>query len=305
MLIYAPIFNCTPIIREHNMPSSMTAFARQTLESEWGTAAWEIRSVNHRYLETNFRMPETVREIEMELRELARKHLQRGKVDCSLQLKIAEESGAIAINEELVTQCIEACEQLATQMSGPAQISPLDILRWPGALKEAEVDRDALKSALTTLFEDTLKQLAEGREREGEKLKALIEQRLEAISEEVSKVRLQLPKLLAAQKQKITDRLQEVTESLDSDRLEQELVFLAQKADVDEELDRLDTHLTEIHRVLKRKEPIGRRLDFLMQELNREANTLASKSIASDTTQSSVELKVLIEQMREQIQNIE
>jgi len=250
-------------------------------------------------------MPDTVREIEMELRELARKHLQRGKVDCSLQLNIAQGSGAIAVNDELVTQCIEACEQLATQMSGPAQISPLDILRWPGALKEAEVDRDALKNALTTVFEDTLKQLAEGREREGEKLKALIEQRLEAISEEVRKVRLQLPKLLAAQKQKITDRLQEVSESLDSDRLEQELVFLAQKADVDEELDRLDTHLTEIHRVLKRKEPIGRRLDFLMQELNREANTLASKSIASDTTQSSVELKVLIEQMREQIQNIE
>lgn len=287
------------------MPSSMTAFARQTLESDWGTAAWEIRSVNHRYLETNFRMPDTVREIEMELRELARKHLQRGKIDCSLQLNIAQGNGAIAINEELVTQCIEACEQLAMQMSGPAQISPLDILRWPGALKEAEVDREALKDALTTLFEDTLKQLAEGREREGEKLKALIEQRLEAISEEVSKVRLQLPQLLAAQKQKITDRLQEVSESLDSDRLEQELVFLAQKADVDEELDRLDTHLTEIHRVLKRKEPIGRRLDFLMQELNREANTLASKSIASDTTQSSVELKVLIEQMREQIQNIE
>lgn len=287
------------------MPSSMTAFARQTLESDWGTATWEIRSVNHRYLETNFRIPDTVREIEMELRELARKHLQRGKVDCSLQLKIVEEGGAIAINDELVTQCIEACEQLATQMSGPAQISPLDILRWPGALKEAEVDRDELKNALTTLFEDTLKQLAEAREREGEKLKALIEQRLEAISEEVSKVRLHLPKLLAAQKQKITDRLLEVTESLDSDRLEQELVFLAQKADVDEELDRLDTHLTEIHCVLKRKEPIGRRLDFMMQELNREANTLASKSIASDTTQSSVELKVLIEQMREQIQNIE
>ncbi len=287
------------------MPSSMTAFARQTLESDWGTATWEIRSVNHRYLETNFRIPDTVREIEMELRELARKHLQRGKVDCSLQLKIVEEGGAIAINDELVTQCIEACEQLATQMSGPAQISPLDILRWPGALKEAEVDRDELKNALTTLFEDTLKQLAEAREREGEKLKALIEQRLEAISEEVSKVRLHLPKLLAAQKQKITDRLLEVTESLDSDRLEQELVFLAQKADVDEELDRLDTHLTEIHCVLKRKEPIGRRLDFMMQELNREANTLASKSIASDPTQSSVELKVLIEQMREQIQNIE
>lgn len=287
------------------MPSSMTAFARQTVECDWGTAAWEVRSVNHRYLETNFRMPETVREIEMTLRELARKHLQRGKVDCSLQLNIAQGSGNIAINDDLATQCISACEQLAQKMSSPAQISPLDILRWPGALKEAEVDRDALKQTLTSLFEDALKQLKEGRQREGEKLQLLIEQRLDAIAEEVDKVRQQLPLLLAAQKQKIIDRLHEISDNLDSERLEQELVFLAQKADVDEELDRIDTHLTEIHRVLKRKEPIGRRLDFLMQELNREANTLASKSIASDTTQSSVELKVLIEQMREQIQNIE
>ena len=287
------------------MPSSMTAFARQTIECDWGTAAWEIRSVNHRYLETNFRMPETVREIEMTLRELARKHLQRGKVDCSLQLNVAQGSGNIAINDELVTQCISACEHLAQKMGNPAQISPLDILRWPGALKEAEVDRDALKQTLASLFEETLKQLKEGRQREGEKLQLLIEQRLDAIAEEVDKVRQQLPLLLAAQKQKIIDRLHEISDSLDSERLEQELVFLAQKADVDEELDRIDTHLTEIRRVLKRKEPIGRRLDFLMQELNREANTLASKSIASDTTQSSVELKVLIEQMREQIQNIE
>ena len=287
------------------MPSSMTAFARQTIECDWGTAAWEIRSVNHRYLDTNFRMPETVRDIEMELRELARKHLQRGKIDCSLQLNIATGAGKVAIDQKLTEQYISASEQLARQMENPAPVSPLDILKWPGVLKEPEVDRDALKQALTTLFENTLVQLQQGRGREGEKLKSLIEQRLEAISSEVDAVRTKLPQLLAAQKQKIIDRLHEVSAGLDSDRLEQELVFLAQKADVDEELDRLDTHLSEIHQVLSRNEPIGRRLDFLMQELNREANTLASKSIASDTTQSSVELKVLIEQMREQIQNIE
>lgn len=287
------------------MPSSMTAFARQTIECDWGTAAWEIRSVNHRYLETNFRMPETVRDTEMGLRELARKHLQRGKVDCSLQLNIATKTGSVDVNQALTDQYISACEQLANQMENPAPVSPLDILKWPGALKEPEVDKDALKQALTTLFEDTLIQLEEGRGREGEKLKALIEQRLDAITSEVDTVRTKLPQLLAAQKQKIIDRLHEVSADLNSDRLEQELVFLAQKADVDEELDRLDTHLSEIRQVLNRREPIGRRLDFLMQELNREANTLASKSIASDTTQSSVELKVLIEQMREQIQNIE
>lgn len=287
------------------MPSSMTAFARQTIECDWGTAAWEIRSVNHRYLETNFRMPETVRDTEMGLRELARKHLQRGKIDCSLQLNIATKTGTVDVNQALTDQYISACEQLANQMENPAPVSPLDILKWPGALKEPEVDKDALKQALTTLFEDTLIQLEEGRGREGEKLKALIEQRLDAITSEVDTVRTRLPQLLAAQKQKIIDRLHEVSADLNSDRLEQELVFLAQKADVDEELDRLDTHLSEIRQVLNRREPIGRRLDFLMQELNREANTLASKSIASDTTQSSVELKVLIEQMREQIQNIE
>lgn len=287
------------------MPSSMTAFARQTIECPWGTAAWEIRSVNHRYLETSFRMPETVRDIEMALRELARKHLQRGKVDCILQLNIAQESGDVAVNEPLARQYITASEQLAERMSNPAPISPLDILRWPGVLKEPEIDREELKKTLLDLFTQSLEQLAEGRRREGEKLGQLIEQRLDAIAVEVTAVRANLPLLLAAQRQKILDRLEEVCAKLDHERLEQELVLMAQKADVDEELDRLETHLAEIRRVLKRNEPIGRRMDFLMQELNREANTLSSKSIASDTTNSAVELKVLIEQMREQIQNIE
>lgn len=287
------------------MPSSMTAFARQTIECPWGTAAWEIRSVNHRYLETSFRMPETVRDIEMALRELARKHLQRGKVDCILQLNIAQESGDVAVNEPLARQYIAASEQLAARMNNPAPISPLDILRWPGVLKEPEIDREELKKTLLDLFTQSLEQLAEGRRREGEKLGQLIEQRLDAIAVEVTAVRGNLPLLLAAQRQKILDRLEEVCAKLDHERLEQELVLMAQKADVDEELDRLETHLAEIRRVLKRNEPIGRRMDFLMQELNREANTLSSKSIASDTTNSAVELKVLIEQMREQIQNIE
>ena len=287
------------------MPSSMTAFARQTAEFPWGSATWEIRSVNHRYLETGFRMPETVRDLEMALRELARKHLQRGKVDCSLQLHIAQESGEVAVNEPLARQYIAASQQLAGLMQNPAPVSPLDILRWPGVLREPEIDRDELKENLLALFRQTLQQLSEGRLREGEKLGQLVEQRLDTIAVEVAGVRERLPVLLEAQRQKILDRLAEVSDNLDPDRLEQELVLMAQKADVDEELDRLDTHLAEIRRVLTRREPIGRRLDFLMQELNREANTLSSKSIASDTTNSAVELKVLIEQMREQIQNIE
>jgi len=287
------------------MPSSMTAFARHSIECHWGTAAWEIRSVNHRYLETGFRMPETVRDLEVTLRELTRKHLQRGKVDCTLQLNIAKQSGEVAINQPLAEQYIAASEQLAHLMADPAKISPLDILRWPGVLSEPEIDREELKNTLLRLFEETLDQLVEGRRREGEKLGELVEQRLDGIAVQLATVRSRLPELLAAQRQKLIDRLQEVSTGLDQNRLEQELVLIAQRADVDEELDRLDTHLGEIRRVLQRQEPIGRRLDFLMQELNREANTLSSKSIATDTTNAAVELKVLIEQMREQIQNIE
>ena len=287
------------------MPSSMTAFARHSIECQWGSAAWEIRSVNHRYLETGFRMPETVRDLETTLRELTRKHLQRGKVDCTLQLNIAKQSGDIAINQSLAVQYIAASEQLARLMADPAKISPLDILRWPGVLSEPEIDREELKNTLLRLFEETLDQLVEGRRREGEKLRELVEHRLDAIAVQLATVRSRLPELLAAQRQKLIDRLQEVSAQLDQNRLEQELVLLAQRADVDEELDRLDSHLGEIRRVLQRQEPIGRRLDFLMQELNREANTLSSKSIATDTTNAAVELKVLIEQMREQIQNIE
>lgn len=287
------------------MPSSMTAFARHSIECHWGTAAWEIRSVNHRYLETGFRMPETVRDLEATLRELTRKHLQRGKVDCTLLLNIAKQSGEVAINQPLAEQYITASEQLARLMADPAKISPLDILRWPGVLSEPEIDREELKNTLLRLFEETLDQLVEGRRREGGKLGELVEQRLDGIAVQLATVRSRLPELLAAQRQKLIDRLREVSTDLDQNRLEQELVLIAQRADVDEELDRLDTHLGEIRRVLQRQEPIGRRLDFLMQELNREANTLSSKSIATDTTNAAIELKVLIEQMREQIQNIE
>lgn len=287
------------------MPSSMTAFARQTLQRDWGQATWELRSVNHRFLETPFRLPETLRDLEMPLRELTRKHLQRGKVDCNLQLQMTAADSDVAINLPLAKQYIHASEQVSGLMTNPSTVSPLDILRWPGVLKEPEVDREALKKDLLALFEAALLQLNEGRQREGEKLHAIIEQRLVAIEAEVVSVRKVLPELLSAQKQKLRDRLQELVADIDENRLEQELVHMAQRADVDEELDRLDTHIAEIRRTLSKPGPAGRRLDFLMQELNREANTLGSKSMASNTTQSAVELKVLIEQIREQIQNIE
>jgi uncharacterized protein (TIGR00255 family) len=287
------------------MPQSMTAFARLTTQQDWGKASWELRSVNHRYLETHFRLPDTLRELEMPLRELARKHLHRGKVDISLQLNVTSSNEQLDVNQPLAKEVISACQQVADNMSAPAPTSPLEILRWPGVLQEPEVDQKQLQTDLLTLFEETLQQLAEGRAREGEKLAEIIEQRLAAIEKEVEAVRQVLPELLTAQRQKLHDKLAELKTELDSDRVEQEMVILAQKSDVDEELDRLETHVTEIRRVLRRNEPAGRRLDFLMQELNREANTLGSKSMASSTTQSAVELKVLIEQIREQIQNIE
>jgi uncharacterized protein (TIGR00255 family) len=290
------------------MPHSMTAFARLSQQHGWGTITWEIRSVNQRYLEPNFRLPETLRELEMPLREHLRKSLGRGKLDCTLQLTLNREQEGVEVNEDKARQYIAAAASVAEMMTypaNPAPVSPMDILKWPGVLEERQVDSELLKSTVTTLFRESVDQLISNRAVEGEKLSAFILQRVVNIRAETEKVRARLPEILAAQKQRLQEKIADITATADPERLEQEIAILAQKADVDEELDRLDAHLLEIEQVVKRKEPIGRRLDFLMQELNREANTLSSKSIALDTTQSAVELKVLIEQMREQIQNIE
>jgi len=283
----------------------MTAFARVSLQADWGNLTWEIRSINHRYLEAGFRLPETLRDLEMPLRETLRGALSRGKLDCILQLALKREEEGLAVNTEMASQYIDAARAIAALMNNAAAISPIDILERPGVLEEREIDSDALKKSTLDLFKTAVGQLLENRAVEGAKLGEFILQRVDGVRTETTKVRALLPRILAAQKQKLHDKISELQLTLDPERLEQEITILAQKADVDEELDRLEAHLTEIEHVLKRKEPIGRRLDFLMQELNREANTLSSKSIATDTTQSAVELKVLIEQMREQIQNIE
>lgn len=287
------------------MPRSMTAFSRQSAQFDWGVITWEIRSVNHRYLELDLRLPDTARELEMELREQARKQLNRGKVNCFLQMQLEHSGQQVDVNLEAAKRYVDASQQISALLPDAAPISALDVLRYPGVLREPEVDPDLLKQEIQALYQRTLQQLCETREREGKKLKVFIEQRLEGISNEVDKVRKRLPEVLAIQQQKLRDRLAELKSEIDNDRLEQELVYVAQRADVDEELDRLQAHLGEINHALAQKGPIGRRLDFLMQELNREANTLSSKSLATDTTQSAVELKVLIEQMREQIQNLE
>ncbi|ROQ21668.1 uncharacterized protein (TIGR00255 family) [Marinimicrobium koreense] len=288
------------------MPRSMTGFARTSQQFDWGTLTWEIRSVNHRYLEPAFRLPDDLREIEPHLRERIRKSLHRGKLEMSLTVQKEEGADqALGINLPRVRQLAEAAHTIGNELHDAAPINPLEVLRWPGVLQQAELNRETLIEAALALFDQTLKQLLEHRTREGGELVQFIHQRLDSISAEVVKLRERLPEILTAQREKLQSKIEALKVDLDPERLEQEITLLAQKADVDEELDRLDTHVAEVKHTLTQKNSLGRRLDFLMQELNREANTLSSKAIVADTTQSAVELKVLIEQMREQIQNIE
>ncbi|MGI1679543.1 MAG: YicC family protein [Cellvibrionaceae bacterium] len=289
------------------MVLSMTGFSRLESTQTWGTLSWEIRSVNHRYLEPTFRLPDIFRAIEPALRNQLRKTLQRGKIEMSLHLnRETEVSSELAINEALLEKISRAIRKINANVDQAAPTNAIDILKWPGIINSETIDAEELHSHALELFQDALKQLVEHRAREGKELSLMIEQRLTAVLTEVKKVRQHLPELFSAQREKFTEKLEALNiDNINQDRLEQELVIHAQKADVAEELDRLEAHVLEVQHTLNQKGPIGRRLDFLMQELNREANTLSSKSIAGETTQAAIELKILIEQMREQIQNIE
>lgn len=287
------------------MTHSMTAFARQEHNGPYGTLTWEIRSVNHRYLEPHLRLPESLRALENPVRELLRKGLSRGKVECSLRLVEADADTTGSLNLEHARQVIAAAEQIAGLISQPAALNPLEVLQLPGVLGRPETDSQQLQADALQLFEQALTQLKDNRAREGAELARLIEERLDSIEQETRTLAAAIPDMIDAQRQKILARCEEIALDIDPQRLEQELVMLAQRSDVAEELDRLHTHLREVRRVLGNGDAIGRRLDFLMQELNREANTLGSKAIDVRTTQASVNIKVLIEQMREQIQNIE
>ncbi|SHF28934.1 TIGR00255 family protein [Microbulbifer donghaiensis] len=291
--------------RVQNKVRSMTAFGRAEAPYDTGTAIWELRSVNHRYLEPHFRLPEAARPLETQLRDSLRKTLSRGKLELTLNLKPNNvEAAGLEINQPLAQAVVQAARQVAAG-ADTMPLNPLQILQWPGVIAEPETDAEQQSAAILQAFAEALAQLSANREREGAELRKFIEARLLGIEEQVARVRELLPQILAAQRDKLRTRLEELLGELDKDRLEQEIVLLAQKADVDEELDRLDAHVTETRRVLEGGGAIGRRLDFLMQEFNREANTLSSKSVVTDTTQAAVELKVLIEQMREQVQNIE
>ncbi|MCG6220002.1 YicC/YloC family endoribonuclease [Vibrio diabolicus] len=285
---------------------SMTAYARKEVKGDWGSAVWEIRSVNQRYLETYFRMPEQFRGLEPVLRERFRKRLARGKVECNLRFEANPAAkGELSINEALASQVIKAAEQVMHMTGELSRINPFQVMQWPGVMETPEQDMDAVNKVLLEAFDGAMDEFIEARAREGENMKALIEQRLNAISAEVVKVRARMPEILEWQRERLFSKFEDAKVELDPSRIEQELILLAQKSDVAEELDRLDSHVKETTNILKKGGAVGRRLDFMMQEFNRESNTLASKSISTGITASGVELKVLIEQMREQIQNIE
>ncbi len=292
------------------MLRSMTAFARVQESCDSGSITWEIRSVNHRYLEPGVKLPDEFKVLEPEIRKQLTKYLTRGKIDIGLRYKLNESDfGDIELREDIVRNLRQVEQKVLNIVHEGSKLSVSDILSWPGVIADSERDMSPLLELAEQTLKLTLKQLLASRETEGEALGELIRSRCAQISDIVENLRQHRPAMITAMHEKwkanLNDKLQKWADSANEGRLEQELAILAQKLDVDEELDRIDTHITEVGNVLKRKEAVGRRLDFLMQELNREANTLASKSQDSATTQWSVDLKVLIEQMREQVQNIE
>jgi uncharacterized protein (TIGR00255 family) len=288
------------------MLHSMTGFARQIMESGAGSLTCELRAVNHRYLDVQFRLPDELRPKEIELRRQVSATLKRGKIDCSLHFRRSTGGKqGMAVNEDLVRQIGGRLEEVAALLPGAAKVDPIDVLRWPGVVLEPEIDAEPLFVDASQILTSTLDALVTMRLSEGERIVEMLNARCEEILKIAAKVGKRMPEVLDAARIKQQERLQKLAISADPDRLEVELALVSQKLDVDEELDRLRSHVTEIRNAMEGEEAVGRRLDFLMQELNREANTLGSKSGDKETSRAAVELKVLIEQMREQIQNVE
>ena len=288
------------------MIHSMTAFARESLNTDQGTLTVELRSVNHRYLDCSFKLPDVLRPLEPRLREQIGAALARGKVDCLIRVQShPDRSGDWQVDTGQLERLLVAAGDIEARLDNSRPLSPLEVLQFPGICSSEDHSEEVLQKAAAELFKRSLADLKAARLREGEKLAQLVMDRLQQVDREVETTRGAMPELMQQQRDRVIARIEELQVEVDQGRLEQELVYMSQKADVDEELDRLEAHVGEVRRTLGKGGPCGRRLDFLMQELNREANTLSSKSTASSTTQSAVELKVLIEQMREQIQNIE
>ena len=287
------------------MIRSMTAFADGEIEADNLIILCELRSVNHRYSDVSVKLPERLRFAEIDVRRIISEKLKRGKIECALNYKKQVSAQAFAVNTELVDKLLSATAEIEQRMANPQAFSALDVLAFPGVQQENETDKDLIRAKITSLLEATVEKMLATRSREGQQLAVLVLDRCQKIKQLVELAHKRLPEVLKNLRSKLTARVVELVAEPNFDRLEQELVLLAQKLDVAEELDRLDTHVAEVMHTLKQSEPSGRRLDFLMQEMNREANTLGSKSADREMTQISIDLKVLIEQMREQIQNIE
>jgi uncharacterized protein (TIGR00255 family) len=284
----------------------MTGFARRERQGVWGTLSCELRTVNHRYLEVSLRLPDELKALDNEIRQVIAASLRRGKVDANIYLKSAAgNQRALELDLNLLNEVISRVHEVRERIQDTAAVSPLDLLRWPGVVREAEMDAAPIIAAALELAREALSELNETRQREGQRIRELLLARCTAMRAQTQSVKLRLPEVSQRLRERIKDRITQLGMAPDNERLEQELVMYAHKMDVDEELDRLVGHLDEVESALDSSEPAGRRLDFLMQELNREANTLSSKSQDSETTKAAVDMKVMIEQMREQIQNVE
>jgi uncharacterized protein (TIGR00255 family) len=288
------------------MIASMTGFARREISGSWGALVCELRSVNHRFLESGFRLPDELRASEGDLRQRLARDLKRGKVDCSMTFRRPQGAEAtLEVDPAALERVLASVRDISRTLPGNHTVNVLDVLRWPGVLRDEKSDTEELLAAAHALFGGTVEDLVAARAREGERLRELLEQRCGGLETLVANVRARLPEVHTRVRARLDERLAELRANVDQERLEQELAILLQRLDVDEELDRLSGHIVEIRRVINGSEPAGRRLDFLMQELNREANTLSSKSQDLETTRTAVDMKVLIEQMREQVQNVE
>ena len=286
------------------MTFSMTAYAQSKIQTQMGELSCEIRTVNHRFLEVAPRMPDELRPFEGDLREAIAAKLARGRVDCFVRLASGA-SAVLDLNQDMVTELEGLAQQIKQAAPSVLPFRMIDVLRWPGVLQSVTADQDQLKAQLLSALDDALVSLGEARAREGDKIAELIRQRLKGMQNVIDEVQIALPEIAAQHRQRLEEKLAEFAEQMDPQRIEQEMIILLNKADVAEELERLHVHIGEVDRVLSKSAPAGRRLDFLMQELNREANTLGSKSNDARITKASVDMKVLIEQMREQVQNIE
>lgn len=288
------------------MIRSMTGFARRERQGPWGTLVCELRTVNHRYLEISLRLPDDLKSLDNDVRQTITAALRRGKVDANLYLKSSTGSQqTIEIDTALLDQLAARVSDVRTCIADAAPPNALDLLRWPGVIRDAEVDTKPVLAAAIDLLKEALVELNDTRYREGQRIRELLLSRCTAMRAQVQNVKTRLPEISQRLRERITERISQLGVTPDQERLEQELVLYAHKMDVDEEMDRLAAHLEEVTSVLDSSEPAGRRLDFLMQELNREANTLSSKSQDTETTRAAVDMKVFIEQMREQVQNVE